>query len=92
VGGSGRGEEKLVVFAAVEGEFQRVCLSKSHRVQWNRAGIDLSDEAGACADMREVGREAVAEVDASGGERPQAQPLRDARLGKELGQAGNGFA
>jgi hypothetical protein len=80
------GEEQFVVLSAVQG------LGEGRGVvDGQQSGIDLSSYAGLLADVSEVGRQAVAEVDGSGGGAVLYKPkaLADAGLGIEVrGQQG----
>lgn len=95
-------KEKLVVLAAVEGELERAggCGSRATRLRGagllrqgmdrQRGGGDLGADAGLAAEVREIGGEAVAEVDAGGGKTTpqQSQTYRKARLREHLGMRG----
>src|SRR5208283_671425 len=79
-GGRG-GEEEFVRLAAVE----RLVESGAGE-DGQRGRVDFGSDAGGLAKMREVGGEAVAEVDRGGGCGSPRQPeaLRDARLRIEV--------
>ena len=68
-GGEGRGEEQFVVFAAMKSLGERCC-----RVDGQQGRIDLGSDAGLLAEMSEVGREAVAQVEGGGGHAVALEP------------------
>lgn len=69
-GGGGRREEQFIVFATVERLHQR-----GGWMDGQRGGVDLDRDAGLLAEMAEVRREAVADVDGRGGAGGFGQPL-----------------
>ena len=80
------GEEEFVVFSAVEG-LGEGCGGMDGK----ESGIDLGGYAGLLAEVGEIGRETVAEIDGGGGEVVALEPeaLGDAGLGEEVrGQQG----
>lgn len=80
-GADGRGEEQFVVFAAMKSLGEGCC-----RVDGQQGRIDLGGDAGLLAEMSEVGREAVAQVEGGGGHAAALEPeaLTDTRLRIEV--------
>lgn len=78
-----RGEEQFVVFAAVEGLFER-CAGMNGQ----GSGQKLDADAGFIAEMGEIGGEAVADVDSGAGEAAAHEPeaLGETRLRKKMGR------
>ena len=95
-------EKELVVLSAVEGELEGAagCGPRATRLRGvgllhqgmdrQRGGGDLGADAGLAAEVGEIGGEAVAEVDAGGGQTTpqQSQTYRKARLREHLGMRG----
>src|ERR1035437_2129346 len=78
------GKQELIVFAAVEGEFNRAVWPGLHRqrMDWQRGSLNLRSDARLAAQVREVGGEPIAEVD-RGRRQPtpqQRKPDINARL------------
>ena len=76
-----RGEKQLIVFAAVECLFEVCCGMDGQGV-----GFESSADVGFVAEMREIGGEAVTEVDGGAGEAAahEPQPLGETRLRVEV--------
>ena len=76
-----RGEKQLIIFAAVE-RLREGCSG----VDGQGISIELSVDAGFVAKVREVGGEAVAQVDGRGCQRMAGEPetLRQTGLGEEM--------
>jgi hypothetical protein len=85
----GRGKEEFVILASMKGGMKRSFEGK-FLCKWmeRQSGeVYLSAKAGGLAEMREVGGEAVAEVDASSGKSAPQQSLANDKtgLGEEVG-------
>lgn len=83
------GEEKLIVFPAVEGQAERVRCGGGEGMNRKRRFVDHRVQVGFPAEVGKVGREAITDIDHCACELAQCAPDNDTRLGIELRMAGH---
>jgi len=81
-------EEQLVVFAAMQGEFAAILPGHRKGMNRQRRRVNHRSHSRFLAEMRQVGRQAVAQIDGSCRQAAQAPCHLDPRLGIKVRMTG----